>query len=51
MVCHCQQGAATRHMLLAFNVSAVGEFVQYVATGSREPVLANEIVESQDLTR
>ena len=37
--------------LLTFNVSAAGEFVQYVAPGSREPVLAHEIVKSQNLTR
>src|SRR5262245_5751712 len=38
-------------MLLTFNVSAAGEFVQYIAPGSREPVLAHEIVESQNLPR
>src|SRR5262245_47588987 len=38
-------------MLLTFNVSAAGEFVQYIATGGREPMLAHEIVESQNLPR
>jgi len=51
MVCHDQQGSLPRDVLLTFNVSAAGELVQYVATGSREPVLAHKIVESQDLTR
>ena len=37
-------------MLLTFNVSAAAEFVQYVASGSRESVLANEFVELQNLT-
>src|SRR5262245_33128078 len=51
MVGHCEHRPALRNMPLACNVSAAGEFVQYVASGSREPVLAHEIVEPQNLTR
>jgi len=51
MVRHCEHGTAWRDMLLTFNVGAAGELVQYVAPSSREPVLANEIVEAQNLTR